>query len=55
MLRFHKRILTVVLFRFITSNKRSQVLPHMPQEKRKFVYSVRIRFGIRRRCYLRFF
>lgn len=25
---------------FITSSKRSQVLPHMPQEKRKFVHSL---------------
>ncbi len=29
-----------ILSRFILSNKRSQVLPHMTQEKRKFVYSV---------------
>jgi hypothetical protein len=37
-------ILTIALSRFIASNKRSQVLPHMPQEKRKFVYSVSISF-----------
>jgi len=28
-------------FSFVTSSKRSQVLPHMPPERRKFVHDVR--------------
>lgn len=28
-------------FRFVTSGKRTQVLPHMPPDRRKFVHDVR--------------
>ena len=38
--RLHAVYSDDILSRFILSNKRSQVLPHMTQEKRKFVYSV---------------
>jgi hypothetical protein len=32
--------------RFITSGKRTQVLPHMPLDRRKFVHDVRYYFPI---------
>ena len=28
------------LFRFVNSDKKNQVLPHMPPERRKFVHDV---------------
>ena len=32
----------LIVYRFIASDKKTQVLPHMPPERRKFVHDVRI-------------